>query len=93
MRNTVHVWAKNWPLASLLRRAPSIWRGWRAAAMDLTRRGRGGLLPAVLWGVLSQMPRMLARRREIRRSRAVPLARFEELLALGTHHTRTPPEE
>ena len=93
MRNTVHVWAKNWPLASLLRHLPGIWRGWRSSALALTRRGDGELLPLVGWGVLAQMPRMLSRRRDIRQRRVVNRARFEELLALGDRQTRQPPED
>lgn len=93
MRNTVHVWTKDWPLGSLLRHLPGIWGGWRAAAMALVRRGHGGLLPAVVMGALAQMPRMLSRRREIRRRRAAPRERFEELLALGARHARRPPED
>jgi len=93
MRNAAHVWTKDWPLTSLLRQLPGIWRGWRASAMTLMRRGHAGILPAVLWGTFMQMPRMLARRRLIRRRRAVPVARFEALLAMGERHTRTPPED
>jgi len=93
MRNTVHVWVKNWPLSSLVRHLPGIWRGWRASAVALTRRGHGDLLAAVVWGAMAQMPRMLSRRRSIRGTRAVPLARFEELLAMGQRHTRRPPED
>ncbi len=93
MRNSVHVWLKDWPLRSLLRHFPGLWRGWRASALALTRRGQGDLLPAAIWGVVAQMPRMLARRRIIARKRAVPRERFEELLAMGERHARMPPED
>jgi GT2 family glycosyltransferase len=93
MRNSAHVWTKNWPFASLLRHLPGIWRGWRSSALAVVRRGDGRLLPLVACGVLAQMPRMLSRRRGIRRARAVPVARFEELLAMGEQHMRRLPEE
>ncbi len=93
MRNSAHVWVKDWPLGTLLRRLPGIWRGWRASAMAMLRGGRGGLLPAVVWGALWQMPRMLARRRLIRRTRAAAAGRFEQVLAMGARHTRVPPED
>ncbi len=93
MRNTAHVWAKDWPLSSLLRHLPAIWRRWRLSAMTLIRRGHASILPSVVWGTLVQMPRMLARRRAIRRRRAVSIAHFEALLAVGVRHSRTPPED
>ncbi len=92
LRNTVHVWAKDWPLAPLLRRLPGLWRGWRTACSSLLRRGHGTVLPLVVLGAFAQMPRMLSRRRAIRRRRTVPVARFEELLAMGARHARRPPE-
>jgi GT2 family glycosyltransferase len=93
MRNTVHVWRKDWPLGSLVRHLPGICKGWRAAGMALVRRGHAGLLPAAAVGALAQMPRMLSRRRLIRRSRAASAGRFQELLTLGERHTRRPPED
>jgi hypothetical protein len=81
MRNTVHVWVKDWPSVSLLRHLRDMWRGLRRAMASLMFRGYGGVLPAVLWGVLSKMPAMLSRRRRIRQRRAVPVARFEELVS------------
>jgi GT2 family glycosyltransferase len=81
LRNTAHVWVKDWPALSLLRHLPTIWRGQRRAMASLIFRGYGDVLPAVAWGALVQMPVMLARRRRIRRTRAVPLPRFEELLS------------
>ena len=92
-RNTAHVWTKDWPLGSLLRHLPAIWGGWRRSGLALVRQGRGDLLPAVVWGVLVQTPRMLSRRREIRRGRTAERGRFEELLARGERHTRRPPED
>ncbi len=92
LRNTVHVWAKSWPAAALLHHFPDLWRGWRRSAVSLIRQGYGAMLPAVVWSVLAHMPRALSRRRALRRSRKVPAARFEELLALGARHTRRPPE-
>ena len=81
LRNTVHVWVKDWPAVSLLRRLRDMWRGLRRAMASLVFRGYGGVLPAVLWGVVSRMPAMLSRRRGIRQRRAVPVARFEELVS------------
>lgn len=81
LRNTIHVWVKDWPALSLLRHLAGIWRGLRRSMASLMFRGYGGVLPAVLWGVVSQMPVMLARRRRIRRTRTVPAARFEELVS------------
>jgi hypothetical protein len=81
LRNTVHVWVKDWPAVSLLRHLGGIWRGLRRSLASLMFRGCGGVLPGVLWGVVSQMPAMLARRRRIRRRRAVAAARFEELVS------------
>ncbi len=92
LRNTVHVWAKDWPLSSLLRHVLGLWRGLRTACSSLMRRGDGTVLPLALLGAFAQMPRMLSRRRAIRRRRAAPVARFEELLAMGARHTRRPPE-
>ena len=91
LRNAVHVWMKDWPASSLVRHFPGIWRGLRGSMASLLIRGHGSVLPAVLWGVLSQMPAMVSRRRRIRRTRAAPIARFEELLALGARHSRRPP--
>jgi len=93
LRNTIKVWTKSWPASALLRHLPDLWRGWRRSAISLLRRGHGSVLPAVAWGALAQMPRMLSRRRAIRRSRNVPMGRFEELLALGERHARRPPED
>ena len=93
MRNTLHVWVKNWPLRLLVCRLPGIWRGWRASALALTRRGQGDLLASVLCAGILQMPRMLSRRRRIQRTRGVPLARFEELLEMGERHCRWPSED
>ena len=81
LRNTVLVWAKDWPAMSLLRHLRDMWRGLRRAMASLMFRGYGGVLPAVLWGVVSQMPTMLSHRRRIRRRRAVAAARFEELVS------------
>ncbi|MFB3882104.1 MAG: glycosyltransferase family 2 protein [Armatimonadota bacterium] len=80
LRNTVHVWVKDWPVASLVRHLPGIWSGlWRSMA-SLAFRGRGRTVMTAMWGATSQMPRMLNRRRTIRRTRAVGIARFEELV-------------
>ncbi len=88
MRNSVHVWTKDWPLSSLWHHLPAIWRGWRAAALELTRRGEAGVVAAATWDALAQTPRMLNRRRRIGRSRSVAASRFEALLEMGRHHTR-----
>jgi GT2 family glycosyltransferase len=93
LRNTVHVWAKDWPLGALVRHLPALWMGWRAAGAAMVRRGQGDLLPAAAAGALAQMPRMLARRRVIQRRRALRRDGFEHLLALGERHTRRPPED
>jgi len=93
LRNTVHVWAKDWPLGALVRHLPALWRGWRAAGAATVRRGQGDLLPAAAAGALAQMPRMLARRRVIQGRRALRRDGFEHLLALGERHTRRPPED
>ncbi len=93
LRNTVHVWTKDWPAVSLLRHFPALCSGLRHSAVSLMRRGHGDVLSRVVGGIFFQMPAMLRRRREIRRSRRVPLARFEELLAMGLQHTRRPPEQ
>ncbi|HUU53491.1 MAG TPA: glycosyltransferase family 2 protein [Armatimonadota bacterium] len=93
LRNTINVWTKSWPASALLRHFPDLWRGWQGTTVSLIRRGYGGVLPAVVWGVLVQMPRMLSRRRALRRGRNVSAGRFEELLALGERHTRRPPED
>ena len=93
MRNTINVWTKSWTSSALLRHLPDLWRGWRRSAISLLRRGHGSVLPAVAWGALVQMPRMLSRRRAIRRSRNVPVERLEELLALGERHARRPAED
>jgi len=90
-RNTIHVWTKNWPLGALWRHLPAIWRGWRQAALALVRRGQGDLLYKIAWGALAQTPRMLARRRRIGRTRTVPAARFDELLAMGERQIRRRP--
>ncbi|MCJ7749509.1 MAG: hypothetical protein MUQ65_00190, partial [Armatimonadetes bacterium] len=63
------------------------------SAISLLRRGHGRVLPAVAWGALVQMPRMLNQRRAVRRSRNVPVERLEELLALGERHARRPAED
>jgi GT2 family glycosyltransferase len=92
LRNAVHVWTKDWPAVSLLRHFLGLWHGLRHSAASLMRRGHGGALPQAVGGIFSQIPLMLRRRREIRRGRRVPLARFEELLAMGLQHTRRPRE-
>ena len=81
LRNTILLWVKDWPAASILRHLHDMWRGLRRSMASLIFRGYGGVLPAVLWGVVSQMPTMLSRRRRIRRRRAVAPARFEELVS------------
>lgn len=91
LRNLAHVWAKDWPLRTLLRRAPALWRGWRSAAVSLTLRGHGTTVAAATAAALIGIPRMLSRRRRIPRRRTVGLERFEELLALGARHARRPP--
>jgi GT2 family glycosyltransferase len=88
LRNTVHVWTKNWPTLSLLRHFPKLCSGLRRSAVSFVRRGHGTTLSLAAWGVFAQMPRMLKRRREIRRSRRVTVARFEELLAMGARQVR-----
>ncbi len=93
IRNSFHIWVKDWPLSSLVRHFPGIWRGWRASAMALVRRGGASLLSAAAAEALAGMPQMLSRRRKARRTRSVPASRFEELLALGERHTRRPPED
>ncbi len=93
MRNSVHVWVKDWPASSLARHFPELWRGLRRSMASLLMRGYGGLPPAVAWAVLAQMPRMVSRRRAIRRTCSASAGRFEELLALGARHSRRPPED
>jgi GT2 family glycosyltransferase len=93
MRNGIHVWTKDWPLRSLWRHRGAIWGGWRASARGLIGRREAGLLAAVVWGALGQTPRMLSRRRRIGSTRAVSPIRFEELLAMGRHQVRLPPED
>jgi GT2 family glycosyltransferase len=88
LRNTVHVWTKDWPAVSLLRHFPTLWSGLRRSAVSFVRRGHGTTLLLAAWGVLAQMLPMLRRRREIRRGRRVPPARFEELLAMGAQQIR-----
>jgi hypothetical protein len=52
------------------------------------RRGHASTLSLAAWDIFAQMPRMLKRRREIRRRRRVTVARFEELLAMGARQVR-----
>lgn len=93
VRNTIHVWTKDWPLAALLRRIGAIWRWWRVGGVALTQRGHADLVARIVWGVLVQTPRMLTRRRAIMRSRSVGRERFGELLAVGERHTSRPPRD
>jgi hypothetical protein len=92
-RNIVHVWVKDWPLTSLLRHLPAIWRGWSARAHWLIASGYSSSLPLVVLSALHQTPRMLSRRRLIQRSRTVGLDRFEQLIALGARHSAEPPRD
>jgi len=92
-RNIVHVWTKNWPLRLLLKHLPAASRGWRRRVRLVVDCGQPDLVPALMWSLLAQTPRMLVRRCQIRRTRAVPSARLEELIALGRRHTRQPPED
>ena len=93
LRNAVDVWVKDWPALALAKRFFAIWNGWRRSTASLMRRGHGAVLPAVVWGVYVHLPRMLLRRRAIRRTRTVPRSRFDELLAMGAAQTRQPPED
>jgi hypothetical protein len=88
LRNTAFVWVKDWPVPSLVRHFGDMWRGLCANTFSSIRRGYAGLLPAVVWSLLVHMPRMMSRRRRLRRSRRVPPARFEAMLALGAQQTR-----
>ena len=92
-RNITHVWTKDWPLRLLLRHLPAVWRGWARRVRWVVDSGHPDILPALMWSLLVQTPRMLARRRQIQRTRAVSLARFEELIAEGERQTRQPPED
>ena len=91
LRNTIILWVKDWPAASLLWHLQGIWRGLRRAMASLMFRGYGGVLPAVLLGVVCQMPTMLSRRRRIRRRRAVAAARFEQLVSSSPRETSLTP--
>lgn len=91
LRNSAHVWAKDWPLRALALRAPALWRRWRAGAVSLALRGHAGTVAAAAAAALAGMPRMVSRRRRILGERAVGVERFEELLALGSRHGRRPP--
>ena len=93
LRNLVHVWMKDWPASSLARHSPQLWRGLRGTIASLLFRGYGSVPPAVAWDVLVRLPRMVNRRRAIRRTRSTPVRRFEALLALGARHSRRPPED
>jgi len=93
VRNTIHVWVKNWPLRALLRRLPAIWHWWRRGGVALAQRGHADLVARIALGALVQAPRMLARRRANLRARLAAPERFDELLALGERHTRVPPED
>jgi len=93
LRNAADVWTKDWPALTFARRFFAIWNGWHRSAASLMRRGRGPVLLTALWGLYADLPRMLLRRRAIRRTRTVPRARFEELLAIGARQTREPPED
>ncbi len=90
LRNTIHIWIKDWPVSALLRHFPSIWRGLFHSMASLSFRGYGDVLPGVLLGVLAQTSTMLTRRWRIRRTRSVPVSRFEELLALGRRDAPMP---
>ncbi|MBN1460851.1 MAG: glycosyltransferase family 2 protein, partial [Armatimonadetes bacterium] len=93
LRNTAHVWAKDWPTSALLRRFPSLWRGWRKDTAALMRRGFGGTVVMATVASLFRLPRMLVRRRRILATRAVSSERFEALLHMGERHTQVPPED
>jgi GT2 family glycosyltransferase len=92
-RNIVHVWTKNWPLSSLLRHLPAVWRGWTRRARGLVESGYPDALPALVGSLLLQTPRMLARRRQIQHTRVVPLSHFEEMVSQGIRQTAHPPED
>jgi GT2 family glycosyltransferase len=93
LRNTAHVWAKDWPTSMLLRRFPALWRGWRRDTAALMRRGFGGAVVSAASASLFRLPRMLLRRRRILATRAVPSGQFRALLQMGERHTRVPPED
>ncbi|MFB3882149.1 MAG: glycosyltransferase family 2 protein [Armatimonadota bacterium] len=81
LRNAALVWMKNWPCRSLVGHFGDIWRCLRRSMASLMFRGYGGVLPRVVWGVVARLPAILSRRLSIRRGRAVPAGRFEELLS------------
>jgi hypothetical protein len=92
-RNIVHVWTKDWPLRSLLRRLPAVWRGWISRAEFMIEMGHPDLIPSAVWSTLVQTPRMLSRRRQIRRTQTASRDRFEQLIAQGARQTGVPPED
>jgi len=93
LRNTLHVWTKDWPLSRLICHLPAMGRAFRRALLAISSRGDLALAAAIVVGAVGQTPRMLSRRRGIQRARTVPLSRFEELLALGARQTRFPLED
>lgn len=92
LRNSLHVWAKDWPLTSLARHAPVLWRGLVRALFSLMCQGRTYPALSAVAAATARLPLMLGRRSRIIARRAVPVTRFEELLILGHRHTRRPPE-
>jgi hypothetical protein len=93
LRNTAHVWAKDWPTGPLIRRLPALWQGWRRDTAALMRRGFARTVAAAVLASLVRLPRMLNRRRAILAGRRVSGERFEALLAMGERQTRVPPED
>jgi GT2 family glycosyltransferase len=93
LRNSILVWLKDWPVGSLVRHCPDLWRGWRRSTVSLMARGHTGVVLSACACAFALMPRMMGRRWAIRRTRSAPAARFEELLALGARHSRQPPED
>lgn len=93
LRNLIHVWTKDWPLRALLPTVPLMAKRLRESMLGIARRDGLGLVAAIVGSALWQTPRMLSRRRRIQRSRRIPLARFEELLAMGWRHVAQPPRD
>jgi GT2 family glycosyltransferase len=93
LRNSIHVWTKDWPLSALTASLPALWSSLRQSMLSIASRDGLALLAKIALGALVQAPRMLSRRRQIQRMRVAPLSRFDELLALGCRHTSLPPRD
>ncbi|MFQ5671496.1 MAG: glycosyltransferase family 2 protein [Nitrospinales bacterium] len=85
-RNDILVMVKNYSLAMYFRHLLSIIRHQLADIGYFSSRGQGGALFKSKWHALAMMPKMLARRRSIQRSRTAPDSEVEQMIITDRCH-------